>query len=117
MIDKFQNILATFRYCGAQDTAYGDYNPKEFGTLHNHCGCVSYALQQMLGGDIMQGKVNGVSHMWNSIGMVEVDLCSEQFGATPITFFPASGRIVKPRKTVNKRFQTFWDRVQTQYYR
>jgi hypothetical protein len=117
MIDKFQNILSTFRYCGAQDTAYGDYMPEQYGTLHNHCGCVSYALQQMMGGDIMQGKVNGVSHMWNSINMTEVDLCSEQFGATPITFFPASGRIVKPRKTINKRFQTFWDRVQTQYYR
>ena len=117
MIDKFQDILSHFRHCGSEDTAYGDYLPEQFGKLHNHCGCVSYALQQMLGGDIMQGKVNGVPHMWNSIGMVEVDLCSEQFGATPITFFQQGGRIVKPRKTINKRFQLFWDRVQETYYR
>ena len=117
MIDKFQLILSHFRYCGSRDTAYGEYIPQQFGKLHNHCGCVSYALQKMLGGDIMQGKVNGVPHMWNSIGMVEVDLCSEQFGATPITFFQQGGRIVKPRKTINKRFQLFWNRVQETYYK
>ena len=117
MIDKFQHILNHFRYCGSEETAYGDYLPAQFGKLHNHCGCVAYALQQMLGGDIMQGKVNGVPHMWNSIGMVEVDLCSEQFGITPITFFQQGGRIVKPRKTINKRFQLFWDRVQETYYK
>lgn len=114
MIDKFQNILSTLKYCASKDTAYGDYNPDKHGELHNHCGCVAYVIQQMFGGTIRTGKVEGVKHYWNEVDGIEVDLSASQFGKTDIVFFPSdNGKDAPVRKTINPRFQLFWDRVQT----
>ena len=111
MIEKLEPLLGQLRKCGAEDTAYGEYDPKTSGTLHNHCGCVAYAVQQVMGGDIMQGKICGVSHQWNRVDDIEFDLCSEQFGKTGITFFPQSkGRKAPQRKNTNPRFLKFWNR-------
>jgi hypothetical protein len=118
MLDKLQNILGTLKYCAGPDTAYGQYNPKKFGPLHNHCGCVAYAVQKLLGGTIKTGKVSGVKHYWNEIGLVEVDLTASQFGQTDIVFFPcATGRNAPVRKSINPRFQLYWDRVQETLHR
>ena len=114
MIDKLQLFVSAFKYAASADTAYGDYDPDKHGPLHNHCGCVAYAVQQLLGGTIKTGKVSGVKHYWNEIGLVEVDLTASQFGQADIVFFPQAERAAyaPTRKTINPRFQLFWDRVQ-----
>jgi hypothetical protein len=113
MIDKFQKIIGTLKYCASADTAYGEYEPEKYGELHNHCGCVAYVIQQMFGGSIRTGKVHGVKHYWNDIGGMEVDCSASQFGQTDIVFFPCeNGKDAPTRKTINPRFQKFWDRVQ-----
>jgi hypothetical protein len=114
MIDKLQLFVSAFKYAASADTAYGEYKPDQHGLLHNHCGCVAYAVQQLLGGTIKTGKVNGVKHYWNEIGLVELDLSASQFGQTDIVFFPQAERPrqAPTRKTVNTRFQKFWNRVQ-----
>lgn len=111
-------LLDHFRFCGSEDTAYGEYDEEKYGKLHNHCGCVAYALQKVMGGDILQGKIDGVSHQWNRIDGIEVDLCLEQFGHAGISF-PATrkGRKVPKRKNINPRFQKFWDRFEESYYK
>ena len=118
MIEKLQPILDHLRYCGSEETAYGEYDPRNFGSLHNHCGCVAFAVQKVLGGDIIQGKVAGVSHQWNRVDDIEFDLCQEQFAKSGIVFFPASnGRKAPVRKNINPRFQKFWDRFEESYYK
>ena len=118
MIDKLQPIVSTLKYCAGPDTAYGDYNPEDHGPLHNHCGCVAFVIQKMFGGSIRTGKVNGVTHYWNDFSGIEIDCSASQFGQTDIVFFPqaSASREVPARKTINKRFQLFWDRVQTTLY-
>jgi len=113
MIDRLQTILADFHAIAQADTAFGDYDPALRGKLHGHCGCVTFALQKIFGGQIVSGKIAGESHLWNDFGGIEVDCCAEQFGQAPIVFFQPGGRLVKPRKTINPRFQLFWDRYQT----
>ena len=115
MIDKLQLFVSAFKYAASADTAYGDYDPDKHGPLHNHCGCVAYAVQQLLGGKIRTGKVHGVKHYWNEVGLGEIDLSASQFGETDIVFFPQAERAAyaPARKTINPRFQLFWDRVQT----
>tara|TARA_B100000886_G_scaffold303110_1_gene233578 strand:- start:19592 stop:19951 length:360 start_codon:yes stop_codon:yes gene_type:complete len=114
MIDKLQLFVSAFKYAASADTAYGDYNPDKHGPLHNHCGCVAYAVQQLLGGKIRTGRVHNVKHYWNEIGLGEIDLSASQFGETDIVFFPQAERATyaPARKTINPRFQLFWDRVQ-----
>lgn len=115
MIDKLQLFVSAFKYAASADTAYGDYKPGQYGPLHNHCGCVAYAVKQLLGGKIRTGKVCGVKHYWNEVGLGEIDLSASQFGETDIVFFPQAERAsyAPERKTINPRFQLFWDRVQT----
>jgi len=84
MIDKLQLFVSAFKYAASADTAYGEYNPDQHGPLHNHCGCVAYAVQQLLGGKIRTGKVYGVKHYWNEVGLGEIDLSASQFGETDI---------------------------------
>ena len=114
---NLDTALATFKYCASADTAHGEYDPTSHGSLHNHCGCVAFACQQLFGWDIVQGKINGISHYWNRIDKeTEVDFCLEQFGADSYIFKFPVGRLTKPRKHINKRFLKFWNRVQESYY-
>jgi hypothetical protein len=114
MITKLQTFVSAFKYAASADTAYGEYQPDKFGPLHNHCGCVAYAVQQLLGGKIRTGKVHGVKHYWNEVALGEIDLSASQFGEPDIVFFPQAERAAyaPARKTINPRFQLFWDRVQ-----
>jgi len=91
--------------------------------LTGHCGCVSHYIQDVYGGVVLSANVDmrvdmcvkKVRHMWNRLpDGEEVDLTSDQFGGNgyhPI----AIGRKVKPRKTVNPRFELFANRVLSTY--
>ena len=115
--DTLSRISQHLYYCGSADTAYDHYEPKKYGSLHNHCGCVAYTLQKLLGGQIVSGKINNILHRWNRIDNTEVDLCAEQFGRDKI-FFPANGtaKTVKTPIHTNPRFLKFWDRFVESYY-
>jgi len=124
MQDFFSHLYSVFQYCGAADTAYNDdYMPDEFGLLHNHCGCVSYALQQMIGGEVVRGKCKDIPHMWNRLGKFQYDLCASQYGLSPVMISVGIdfSTHTKPKtfnpKNINPRFQKFWSRVQETYYR
>ena len=56
MIDKLQLFVSAFKYAASADTAYGEYDPDQHGPLHNHCGCVAYALQQLQADQSSQAK-------------------------------------------------------------
>lgn len=119
LFPKLQRFSNVFAYCAGEDTAYHEYKPKEFGPLHNHCGCVSYALSMLLGGTIIGGKVHGVRHFWNELSEgVRIDLCAEQFGEPRIVFFPwdGSGKKARIPAKVNSRYLKFYNRVEHMLY-
>ena len=67
-LNKIEEFLSVFKHCAAADTAYdADYNPEEYGKLHSHCGCVSYALKQLVGGDIIAGYCAGRAQLLESV--------------------------------------------------
>jgi hypothetical protein len=79
--------------------------------LFLHCAAVATVVQAIFGGEIVTGRVNGVSHYWNRLpDGIEVDLTSCQFGGDGFTPFK-KGRKVKRRKLTNLRFLLFAQRV------
>jgi hypothetical protein len=105
------NLLKLLNDSADSSTAFGEYNPRKFGKLHNHCGCVSYAVQKILGGTIRTGKVCGVKHYWNLIDGQSFDYTASQFNQ-PINHIANDfGRDAPTRKTINPRFKKFWDQL------
>jgi hypothetical protein len=106
------DIKAAFLESAAPETSY---KPDEWrGGLQGHCACAAYTLQNLIGGHIVQTRVNGVPHYWNVCGDVEWDLTSEQFGGDglhPIDTIRGKGKVVPPRSTTNRRFLRFNARV------
>jgi hypothetical protein len=80
----FGKLKRIFQEISCVDTAYNAdiyEQKKHISPLCGHCGCVAYTMQQLYGGDIMSGKVNGESHLWNKLpNGIEVDLTSCQYG-------------------------------------
>lgn len=109
----FKELKNLFIKVAAYDTAF---NPDLYKKLKSekklksflelHCGAVSSAVQLIVGGEIVTGKINGTTHYWNRLSNgEEVDLTSCQFGGDG--FSPLKrGRLVK-RKNLNPRFQLF----------
>jgi hypothetical protein len=120
-ISKISAYLSVFQKAASPETSYyPDYSPDRYGKLHGHCGCVSYALQKLIGGRIVSGTIKGQAHFWNELDNYMYDLCTEQFDTSH--FYVCEGkaspihtrsRLVPNRKNINPRFQLFWDRVQT----
>ena len=98
--------------CASADTAYCS----EFyeGGLHDHCFAAAYVVQQYFGGEIVCGKIEHDRHAWNLLpNGTYVDLTSCQFGGDGFTPLTDKCKIFKP-KTINKRFQEFLNRVQSE---
>lgn len=66
----------------ACDTAYGDCNNNSMAS--GHCMLSSLVLQDMYGGSIKGGEVNGIPHYWNTFCEHDVDLTGDQFKKPPI---------------------------------
>lgn len=64
------------------DTAYGTC--KSYNPAAAHCFLASALLQDLYGGQIVHGEINGVPHYWCKIGRRYVDLTGDQFGRPPI---------------------------------
>lgn len=63
-------------------TAYGTC--RKDAPSAGHCMLASMVVQDLFGGCIVAGQVKGVSHYWNRIGSLDVDLTGDQFGFTPV---------------------------------
>ena len=60
------------------DTAFGDCELDK--PSRGHCLLASMLLQDLVGGKIMSGSVDGIPHYWNRVGGFDVDLTAGQFG-------------------------------------
>ncbi len=50
---------------------------------YGQCAVTALVIQDLLGGDLLRGTVNGVSHYWNRLpDGTEIDLTKSQFGGT-----------------------------------
>lgn len=104
--EKVIKLKASLEEAASIDTAYGEYDPTDTsqGKLHNHCGCVAYVIQKILGGKIVSMK----GHYWNKIGGFEFDATLEELRPRYSVH-----KVCPKRKSVNPRFQKFYDRVVT----
>lgn len=59
------------------NTAFGTCNNNSLSS--GHCMLSSLIIQDMYGGDIMSGQVDGIPHYWNKLCHMEVDLTGDQF--------------------------------------
>jgi len=96
----------------AETSCYPEVYDADKSPLDGHCGAVSCMVQGVFGGDIVTGRVKGVTHYWNRLDDgSEVDLTSCQFGGDGYTPLK-KGRKVKPRTgPIPMRFTLFADRV------
>ena len=65
------------------DTVFGDCRWPAYPSA-GHCFMAALAVQDLLGGDILYGQVNDISHYWNRIGDYQVDITADQFDEKPI---------------------------------
>ena len=84
--------------------------------LYLHCAAAATVIQASFGGDIVTGKVKGITHYWNRLpDGTEVDFTSCQFGGDGFTPFKR-GRKVRERKGPTAlRFLLFAQRVVNEY--
>jgi len=107
-MDRIQKHLEN---SASASTAYGNYNPQKFGKLHNHCGCVTFAIQKLFGGTIRTGRIYGVKHYWNFIDGRAIDYTASQFNQPIDHITPDYGKDAPTRKTINPRFRKFWENL------
>tara|TARA_E500000305_G_C3933438_1_gene193853 strand:- start:284 stop:637 length:354 start_codon:yes stop_codon:yes gene_type:complete len=104
-------LLDRLKKAASSETAYEPIKWSEDNPLRGHCGAVSYVVSNLLGGEILQGRVNGEPHFWNRLpDGSEVDYTASQFGAD--CHYPI-GRVAKPRKKINPRFIKFAEKVES----
>jgi hypothetical protein len=66
------------RETSAQPTEWTEENP-----ALGQCAVSALVVQDVLGGDLIQAVVNGISHYWNRLDSgEELDFTRDQFGAT-----------------------------------
>lgn len=69
-------IVAAVRasWSAATTTSWDEASPAS-----GHCAVTALIVQDFLGGDLLRGSVDGVSHYWNLLPEGEIDLTREQF--------------------------------------
>jgi hypothetical protein len=105
------NIMRAWDY----DTSSDATNWREDNPAWGQCAVTALVVQDLLGGDLLRGLVNGVSHYWNRLpNGQEIDLTIQQFG----TITERQGAIVRERDYVlsfpetAKRYELLRKRVQ-----
>ncbi len=117
-----QRLKQALIAAAAEDTAYDKaaYR-KRSHPIEGHCKAVAHVLENLLGGVIVRGMVDGETHFFNRVqNGTMLDMSNEQYSAdrtryngyTPVT---TNFRIVAPTKDINPRFKTYFSRVLTAY--
>ncbi|MAJ97129.1 MAG: hypothetical protein CMI56_00755 [Parcubacteria group bacterium] len=107
-LTKLRKLKTFMEEAASIDTAYNkEYDPNDLlqRKMHNHCGCASFVVQMMYGGQIVSMK----RHYWNKIeDTLQIDMTMVQ-GITNPRY--SVYNVCPPRKHANMRFQKFYDRV------
>lgn len=111
---KIHEITVIKKACiavaSAETSCYPEAYDSSKSPLDGHCAAVATMLQGIFGGDIVTGRVKGITHYWNRIDGKEYDLTSCQFGGDG--YFPLKkGRKVNRKGPVHPRFLLFANRV------
>lgn len=65
----------------SRETSYDPPGWSEFNSAWGQCAVSALVVQDLLGGELLVGKVNGIEHFWNRLGdNREFDLTRHQFG-------------------------------------
>lgn len=80
---NFLRVLPTvFQECWRRETSYDPEKWSPENPTHGQCAITALVVQDLLGGDLLKGKVNGADHYWNRLpDSTEFDLTRDQFGA------------------------------------
>lgn len=66
-----------------------DPNWSEENPALGNCAVTSLLIQDLYGGELLRGRVEGTSHYWNLLpGSIEVDLTRDQFGSFTLESSP-----------------------------
>ena len=94
-----------------QTTYIADFDPKIPST--GQCYVTALCVQDILGGELVQGSADGVNHFWNKINGKEFDLTSDQFGGDGIHRLKRarmSNKYLYPNRK-NKRYLLLKNRI------
>jgi len=83
-ISRDANLLralpAVFQECWRRETSYNPEKWSPENPTHGQCAITALVIQDLLGGDLLRGKVNGADHYWNRLpDSSEFDLTRDQF--------------------------------------
>lgn len=108
-LNQIRDALLTV---AAADTAYNKQtwlNRGDACPLTGHCFAAAYVVQQLFGGQIISGAIEGIRHGWNCLPDGKtIDLTCTQFKSKSLTY---KGKPWRAPKVVNKRFLLLFERV------
>jgi hypothetical protein len=82
------SLTSVLRASWSADTASGAWNRRV--PAAGQCAVTALVVQDLLGGDLVRGSVQGVSHYWNRLPDRDVDCTREQFSTFVLDEPPAT---------------------------
>jgi hypothetical protein len=65
----------------SRETSYDPENWSKHNSAWGQCAVTALIIQDLFGGDLIFGEVNGIPHYWNRLAhRKQVDLTAQQFG-------------------------------------
>jgi hypothetical protein len=78
---QLEHLERAFVRSWSRETSYDPENWSKLNSAWGQCAVTALIIQDLLGGDLIVGEVNGVPHYWNRLTpRRRVDLTAQQFG-------------------------------------
>ncbi len=82
-------LQAVFQECWRRETSYEPEKWSPENPTHGQCAITALVIQDLLGGGLLRGRVNGAEHYWNRLpDSNELDLTRDQFGTAASVTMP-----------------------------
>jgi len=78
------DLLAAIRSSWDRDTSYEPFVWSNENPAWGQCAVTALVLQDYLGGDLIRASNLNITHFWNLVDDLEIDVTEEQFPVRPI---------------------------------
>lgn len=106
-------LLRAIEAAWSADTSYWPETWTRENPARGQCAVTALAVQDLLGGEIIQGRMAGEDHYWNRVDRRDVDLTASQFpaGTERIAFRAIKRDLLIANDSTRRRYQLLSERA------